>query len=871
MSSKFGQRCWFWLIWLWLGLGISCLINWQHGLVVAAVEPIKSIEIVTQENVTKLEAQGQELYHFNQFQSAINIWQQVYQLYLREEDTLGQGRVLGNLALAYGQLNNWQQATANIDASLKLLTSNEQATQDRLAVLAQVQNNHGILLLQKGQTEAAIAVWEQAQQHYQQTDNQLGLIRVAVNQASAFKQLGLYRRAVNTLSEIESNLLEQPDSLLKTTGLRSYGDILGLIGEVKHSQKVLTTSLETAVNLNNASEQAKTLLILGNTYQNQNPSQALEIYDRALETCNLYSECEITALPLQLNLAKLNLFLDNERWQDISELIEPITDKFAILPSNRANIDRKINFARSLIRLQTQVNIPLSDALSLSKIEIWLADTIQQAKAIDYRQAESYGWGLWGQIEAELNHWQQAQKYTQQALLFAQQLNAPEIIYLWQWQLGRIETARGDRSTAIAHYSRSVELLKSLSQDLVAINPNVQYSFRESVEPVYRQLVSLLLTSNDETETPQANLEGARKVIESLQLAELNNFFREACLEAQTTDIDNLDPNAAIIYPIILEDRLEVIVSLPHQPLQHYQTAISRPKLEAIIEQMRQTIVVRSRRNFYAPASQLYDLLIRPVLAELQAKQIKTLVFVPDGSFRNIPLTALYDGRQYLIENYNVALTPGLQLLSPRPLKQIKLRAIAAGLTTSRQGFSALNYVDEELQEIEQTAQGEVLLNQEFTSETLQQKIQVSDYPIVHIATHGQFSSSLEDTFLLTWNDRLSINQLDNILQDRNLRNQKAIELLVLSACETATGDKRAALGMAGMAVRAGAKSTVATLWSVNDRSTSKLMKDFYHQLADQHLPKAEAMRQAQLSLLKDRGYAHPFYWSPYILLGNWL
>ena len=96
-------------------------------------------------------------------------------------------------------------------------------------------------------------------------------------------------------------------------------------------------------------------------------------------------------------------------------------------------------------------------------------------------------------------------------------------------------------------------------------------------------------------------------------------------------------------------------------------------------------------------------------------------------------------------------------------------------------------------------------------------------------------------------------------------------ELLVLSACETASGDKWAALGLAGMAVRAGAKSTLATLWSVNDRATSEMMSEFYHELADKKLPKAEAVRQAQLHLLNDSWHRHPFYWAPYVLLGNWL
>ena len=163
------------------------------------------------------------------------------------------------------------------------------------------------------------------------------------------------------------------------------------------------------------------------------------------------------------------------------------------------------------------------------------------------------------------------------------------------------------------------------------------------------------------------------------------------------------------------------------------------------------------------------------------------------------------------------------------------------------------------------------MLDEEFTLEALEKQIELSRFPIVHIATHGQFSSSLDRTFLLAWDSRININELDSILQTRNLSQAQAIELLVLSACETAAGDNRAALGLAGMAVRAGARSTIATLWAINDRSTAKLMSKFYQELTKKNITKAEAIRQAQLTLLHTTEYKHPFYWAAYVLLGNWL
>jgi CHAT domain-containing protein len=865
MAFKLRRRYLLLLVLTIVGLSIGLVPHPRRFAAVLATAPPKQ-QLVEVRTAAELETQGKYFYSIAQFQQAAEAWQQAIEV-SDPRDSVSRARVMSNLALAQGQLGNWSQATANIQASLALLDNDSNLVVERkVQAMAQVLNNQGILQLSQGEAEKAIATWEQAEDSYQQAGDELGVIRTAINQGSAFKQLGLYRRALNTLTEVASTLEQQPDSELKVAGLKSYGDILRLVGEVKQSQEILESSLTIAAGLKSAGEQVEILLLLGNTYKAHQPEKALALYQQGLATCQQQPNCLPTDLPLQIYLAQLNTRLNTPDGQQGASLIPQIKTEFARLPINRSNIDRRLNFAQSWVEL---IDGQVGQREDLKNIEQFLVETIKQARVIGYPKAQSYGFGLRGQIREELKDWGNAQQYTQKALILAQ--NAAEVSYLWHWQLGRINQAVGERSQAIAHYSQGVELLQSLSRDLVAINPDVQYSFRDRVEPVYRGLVSLLLETNPGEDISQGNLESAREVMESLQLAELNNFFREACLDAQEVNIDHLDPQAAVIYPIILSDRLEVILSLPNQPLKHYSTKISQKQLERTIGQFRHNIVVRSRRNFYGSARKLYDLVIRPAVADLTKSKIKTLVFVPDGAFRNVPLSALHNGQHYLIEDYSIALTPGLQLLNPRPLAHAKLKTIAAGLTKRVDGFAGLDYVASELEEIAGRGQNRILVNQDFTSEALKKEIQYSDYPIVHIATHGQFSSSLEDTFLVAWNDRIHINELSNILQTRNSDPEKAIELLVLSACETATGDSRAALGMAGIAVRAGAKSTLATLWSVNDQATAKLMRDFYAELADQHLPKAEAVRQAQLNLLHNRWYKHPFYWAPYVLLGNWL
>ena len=259
-------------------------------------------------------------------------------------------------------------------------------------------------------------------------------------------------------------------------------------------------------------------------------------------------------------------------------------------------------------------------------------------------------------------------------------------------------------------------------------------------------------------------------------------------------------------------------------------------------------------------------------------------MFVLDGSLRNIPMSLLYDKKeqQYLIQkDYNIALSSGLQLTSPQPLKRQPIKVLAAGVTG---GFPAYRFppipkVEDELNTIESIFDNsEILLNQEFTEASLGQKLQESDFPVVHLATHGQFGSTADRTFILSGtkqgNPLIDVNQFDNLLRAGNLKRSQPIELLVLSACNTAQGDSEAILGLAGVAVRAGARSTIATLWSADDEATANLMGKFYTNLSQNaEISKAKALREAQIELLSesDSLYRHPFYWAPFVLVGNWL
>ncbi len=357
-------------------------------------------------------------------------------------------------------------------------------------------------------------------------------------------------------------------------------------------------------------------------------------------------------------------------------------------------------------------------------------------------------------------------------------------------------------------------------------------------------------------------------------MAELDNFFKEACLTNLATQVDEVDPQAAVIYPIVLPNSLEVVVSLPDRSLQHYTRKISQPNLENLLRKLRRSLRRTSLETEIQEVSQeVYSLLIgKEMESLLVSNQIKTLAFVLDGSLRNLPMAVLHDGQHYLMEKYNLAIAPGLQLIDPQPIKRQQLKVFIGGLSKETQNFKALPNVEREIQQIANLVSTQVpLLNETFISESIQDQISKNPFRVVHLATHGEFSSNAEKTFILTWNSRLGIKQLGDLLQTRNQDSRNPIELLVLSACKSAKGDNRAALGLAGVAVRSGARSTIASLWSVEDSATATLMENLYQQLATFDITKAESLRNAQISLLKKPQFTHPFYWAPFVLVGNWL
>jgi len=833
---------------------------WSSPIAITPKPPIQAATVSAPEN---LHQAGHNAFTEGRFAEAATQWQQAATLYRQQGDRLHEAVLLANLALAYRELGQWQEATSAITASLELAKSLQPVMADGQRAIAQALDTKGSLAFAQGKSEAALQAWQEALILHQQLNDEPARIRNTINQARAYQRLGLFIRAHQMIAIANASVMQQPDSLLKVELLHHIGNILLVIDEPAKSLPYLQQSLQILGKLSDspAAHTLKSgiLLDLGHLARAQTEDQTA-----IATTHNFYTEAIATAFyPLDRIYAQLSLadlLMGTNQQTELDRLLIQMQPNIELLPLSHNGIENRIRYAEILGKQgRREAAAPL------------LATAIAQAKTLGDKRIHIYALGTLGHLYEQNQQFPEAIALTRKAIVMAQANNTDDLAYQWHWQLARLLKATGKNEEALISYNQSVEVLKSIQADLASASANAQFSFQESVEPLYREYVSLLLETSGSKN--QQKLKQAQSVIESLKVAELVNFFRDDCFNTQVNDVTRIDRTAAIVYVITLSDRLEVLLTLPDGNIKRYTTAIAASEVESNAIDFRINLRDVSSQDYLESAQTIYNWTIRPLAADLVTNKVQTLVIVSDDALRNIPFAALHDGKQFLIEKYNLASSPGLQLLDSKPIAKKQINVLLVGLTQSRFAFSTLPAVQQELESIQKRVgsnRSEILLNDTFTSQNLQHSLQAFPFPVVHIATHGQFSSKAIDTFIVAWDRKVNIEQLNGILRSLEHNDTEPLELLILSACQTATGDKRSALGLAGIAVRAGARSTIGSLWQISDDATAVLMSDLYARLADHNVTRSEALRSAQLTLLKNKKFDHPYYWSPFILLGNW-
>lgn len=401
----------------------------------------------------------------------------------------------------------------------------------------------------------------------------------------------------------------------------------------------------------------------------------------------------------------------------------------------------------------------------------------------------------------------------------------------------------------------------------IPLNTRIRQSYLKNI-------THLLQAANNNTDISQQQglLQQARSSIEEMKNLELQTYLNIDLDNAKTALWNIVDPHTAVLYPVILEKELVLLLSIGGQ-MSQIAVPVSKTQLDKVVLQFRQHLQTRSNNLFLNEAQQLYAWLIAPLKQQLKHEGIRTLVFATDGSLRMIPIAALHDGKRFLIEQFALASTPGLSLTAPAS-EQRQLKALVMGLSEAVQGYSTLPNIINEVDAVQQLLNGsnqqakQPLLNSTFNKQNIQQRLAEQPYNVLHFATHAQFGGTLDDSYLLTHKEKINTHDLKGFI---NADSQQPLELLTLSACQTALGNEQAALGFAGLAIQTGARTVLASLWFVDDEATSKLMPIFYHQLTNPNISKAQALQTAQQKLIQKDRFWHPAYWAAFTLIGNWL
>jgi CHAT domain-containing protein len=680
--------------------------------------------------------------------------------------------------------------------------------------------------------------------------------------ADAYLALGRPAPALERVEKARALAARTDDAALAAQIAGAQGSAEVLAGRTKEGRATLERALTLAEQAGRPEQAARIGNDLGNLLAGQGQhAQAERLYRRALEQARAAGDTEQTAL-VAVNAARALRDAGREREAaPLLALAEESAGRLGPSPTRTAVLI-------SVARLQAGSKAKGARERALAN----LAAAAESARATGDERMLSYALGYRAELESAGGRPAAALADSRDAAHRAQLAAAPESLYRWQWQTARLLRSQGDEDGAVAAYRLAIGSLESVRRDLAAAER--AGTLRDRSAPLFAELVDLLVTraSRASGAAAQAELEAIRDLLERLKAAELEEYFRDDCvasLRAKTRGIDRLAPGTAALYPVVLPDQLVLLLKLP-DGLRLHTTRVSADELAREARALRAALEKRTTREYLRPARKVYDWLVRPLHDDLRGAGVTTLVFVPDGVLRTVPLAALHDGQEFLATRYAVATSPGLTLTDTRPPPGTKPRILVGGLTESVQGFPPLPSVADEVAALDTLYDGTILMDGRFDARGFRRAMDSRPYSIVHMASHGDFGGSAEDTFILTHDGRITLDQLEVQLGGTAYRKQP-VELLVLSACQTAAGDDRAALGLGGIAVKAGAQSALGALWSVSDRASAQLIGEFYRYLQEPGVNKAEALQAAQRRLLADDRYRHPAYWAPFLLIGNWL
>ena len=526
-------------------------------------------------------------------------------------------------------------------------------------------------------------------------------------------------------------------------------------------------------------------------------------------------------------------------------------------------------------------------------------------------RARSQAYGYLAELYEQQNKIEDAFFLNEQAIAAD---TSADLMILWQWQRARLFTTQNNSHAALSAYRQTLDYLQQIRADIPVQYLQGESSFRRTYAPIYLAMIKLLLQPENNN---QDLLLEAQSIWESFKTTELQDYFKDTCIVEQQPNEQwqTVREKTAVLYPIVLPDTLELIIRF-NDSVQHYSVPISSKQIESTVEQV--LLELNQAKQVLTANQTLYKWLIAPIAQQLTSHDVETLIYIPDAALRKIPLGVLSDGETFLLQHYAIATEPGLSIFKQATQNQTPGNILLAGMgrpgpvveeiikknlltdandtssilldstdfrslekitnleqrsqkrlqmrAAKLQDSLALPNVNKELAQIASMLPSTILENEAFTLNQFENHLK-EGYGAIHMASHGYFSGNPEKSFIMTYDRVLNMKKLMQLFQSEHFT-ETPVELLTLSACQTAKGDDRAPLGLSGIVIQAGVKSAIGTLWSVADEVAQQLFTEFY-----KHYPlqgSVKALQTAQQHIKNNTKYTDPLYWSPFILVGDW-
>ena len=927
-------------------------------------QPIESSnekqQFLNQESVADRKlAKGFEQFEKSQFQAALISWQEALKIYREIGDRGGEGAALGNLGLAYDSLGDYQKAIAFHEQSLAI--SREIGHRQRETASL---NNLGNAYNSLGNYEKAIALHQQSLFLAHEIGSILAEARSLGNLGVSYNSLEEYEKAIAFHQQSLYKFRSIGDRRGEASALRNLGDSNYRLSNYEKAIAYHEQFLSKSHAIGDRLGEAQSLGKLGLSYYSLGEyKKAIGYHEKSLVISHKIKAYLNKARALgNLGIAheKLEHYKKAIKFHKKSLTIKrKIKDRMGMartlgnlgnIYERLENFEKAIDFHEQSLSISRDIDDRLGKSNSFGSLGVVYANSGQPKLAIEFYQqflelareigdqeGEGFALSNIGYALDSLDERDLAINFLKQSVNIREgirskiqttslQKSYTKTVSDTYRKLADLLITRGRISEA----QKVLELLKiqelnDFNQGTRAPDKLTKIDLNAAETQIKAKHGTLIAFGSQFYDCEQKScdqLETLRKkykvldqafyslAAEITQKVEVN---RQQQIADETTDFQasadkvvSAHEDSVLIYPLILPDKVRLLWASKGGVLADEVCPLSEADLNTTVANFQDLLSTASSeiKEVKRVSKQLYDCLIQPLEPELKANGIKHLIFSPDRITNYIPMGALYDGEQFLIQRFRVStvLSAGLTNTDGGlPTESQNISVLGLGLSEAKSGFSPLQHVPQEIDTVVRSDAEDALgifsglafLNQAFDLSALENN--VKGRQIVHIATHGEFLPTRpRDSYLL-----LGTGEKYPIPEIQSLRQLRGVHLVVLSACETArSGEDHNGIEVAGMSsyfLRDKAKAVIASLWKVNDASTSELMQQFYQNLATGTISKAEALRQAQLSLLYGDEFVsqaeratllpnnkltqlpatssgqldHPYYWAPFILIGN--